>query len=504
MSRGQNGHYYVVATDLDASLGWLNSKLMIWDIADITKAEEIEPTIIDINDFVDDMEFFKTTDDTTVELSHADYDFQIIRAWAPEVIWDSSANAYMMYWTCNASATSDSSSFETDIKFYYSYTKDFVNFTTPQVLSYNTHWDAIDADIIAVDKDGETVYYMFYREPSSEYTDSSGNVTTTSTISYCASTTLNSFDATNKKSLDAYIINSDGLPKGVEGPEAYQASDGRYIVTCDAYGENSRYYAYSIDLTADDPSATVENVTDETNFADISLRHIGMTSITTSEYNSLLSTYNSIYYTSSSISSYLKARLFTNSDDITYDAVSQTSGYLTTSSRAFGFSGTRSCQPAAYFKSTVKRYAYISSGSLTSLSLSSGVTFSWYGKTSDSSVSRFFDFSTNTSISSLSLSDNYIYVSSNGVIAYCINGAETTRWQYAENNDTWKLYTIVLEQGKLSYYVDGTLVVTFVDDDITTSWFNKLTKNGTLMFGKSSYSSDAYLNGYITDFRVYD
>ncbi len=109
--------YFIIATDMDANLGWTSNHCLItWKSYDLVNW--IDETVIDIRQF----EGFENTN----------------RAWAPQAIWDNDKQMYMVYW-----ATSTT---ENDCAgHYYAYTKDFKTFETePQVL-YG-RWNEVDPE----------------------------------------------------------------------------------------------------------------------------------------------------------------------------------------------------------------------------------------------------------------------------------------------------------------------------------------------------------------------
>ncbi len=138
--------YFIIATDMNALEGWTSNHCLItWKSYDLVNW--IDETVIDMRDF----EGFETT----------------TRAWAPQAIWDSEKQMYMVYWA-NSTLENDCAGH------YYAYTKDFKTFETqPQVL-YG-RWNepdpetgelrniqCIDGDIIFNEKDG--YYYLYFKE----------------------------------------------------------------------------------------------------------------------------------------------------------------------------------------------------------------------------------------------------------------------------------------------------------------------------------------------------
>ena len=138
--------YFIIATDMNALEGWTsNHSLITWRSYDLINWTD--ETVIDMREF----EGFETTN----------------RAWAPQAIWDSEKEMYMVYWA-NSTLENDTAGH------YYAYTKDFKTFeTAPEVLF--GRWNetdpetgevrnvqCIDGDIIYNEKDG--YYYLYFKE----------------------------------------------------------------------------------------------------------------------------------------------------------------------------------------------------------------------------------------------------------------------------------------------------------------------------------------------------
>ncbi len=138
--------YFIIATDMNALDGWTsNHALITWRSYDLINWTD--ETVIDMRAF----EGLETTN----------------RAWAPQAIWDSEKEMYMVYWA-NSTAENDCAGH------YYAYTKDFKTFeTAPEVLF--GRWNekdpetgelrsiqCIDGDIVYNEKDG--YYYLYFKE----------------------------------------------------------------------------------------------------------------------------------------------------------------------------------------------------------------------------------------------------------------------------------------------------------------------------------------------------
>ncbi len=144
--------YYIVATDMDANLGWnSNHAIIFWKSYDLINWED--ETLIDFRDF----EGFESCD----------------RAWAPQVIWDEAEGKYMLYLALSTADDPSTEENENVAQHYYLYTTDFKNFTSPEYLygrrgetdpETNAKRDVqcIDGDMIYNEKDG--YYYLYFKE----------------------------------------------------------------------------------------------------------------------------------------------------------------------------------------------------------------------------------------------------------------------------------------------------------------------------------------------------
>ena len=138
--RGKDGCFYIIATDMKSSEGWLsNHALATWKSKDLI--HWTDETNIDIRDFGG--EFAHTT-----------------RAWAPEAIWDENEGKFMVYWA-NSTEENDLTAI------YYSYTEDFKSLSYPKLLFAREGQHAIDADIV-YNKNNKKYYMYFKFEESSK------------------------------------------------------------------------------------------------------------------------------------------------------------------------------------------------------------------------------------------------------------------------------------------------------------------------------------------------
>ncbi len=201
--KGEDGYYYMLATDMKSSLGWASNRHLIsWKSEDLINWTD--ETIIEIDGA------YKVTKNTT-------------RAWAPQAIWDPERQEYMIYFALQSAATKGRTIM------YYAYSKDMKTLTTePEVLFAPTNGhDAIDADIIWHDG----LYYMFVKD------ETSGGILLTT------SEKLNSGYSYTK----AKLVSPPGL--AVEGSSTYKLIDGSgWLLITDAYGAGYFTMAHSTDL----------------------------------------------------------------------------------------------------------------------------------------------------------------------------------------------------------------------------------------------------------------
>lgn len=195
--------YFIIGTDMNALEGWTsNHALITWRSYDLINWTD--ETVIDIRDFPG---FEKTN-----------------RAWAPQAIWDSEKEMYMVYWA-NSTEENDCAGH------YYAYTKDLKSFeSSPQVLF--GRWNepdpetgevrniqCIDGDIVYNEKDG--YYYLYFKEDI------------TQKIAYVRSKNL-----TGPYNTDYTICSLNWW--GVEGSSMYNIKGtDKWVMVMDEYSEGS-------------------------------------------------------------------------------------------------------------------------------------------------------------------------------------------------------------------------------------------------------------------------
>ena len=236
--------YYVLATDLNTQNGanWNNnSKLLVFDIANLEDIGSTTPWVIDTQAFA-----------SSLGIS------QITRAWAPQAIWDPVANKYMLYWSVAGTGGNGT-------RVYYIYTSDFKTFDGSPKLLVNPHFcsNYIDADITYYGG----LYYMYLK-----------NEDTARIYRLVAPNASGPYSGSTQF----------GGNVAMEGPQVYQRANGNYVLLTDAYGEGN-YYLYSATNPAGFSSADSSS-----NIDYLKPRHGGIVRITDAEYNAIISQFGTL------------------------------------------------------------------------------------------------------------------------------------------------------------------------------------------------------------------
>ncbi|MCM1114739.1 MAG: hypothetical protein NC397_04500 [Clostridium sp.] len=157
--RGNDGCYYIIATDMDGNNGWWSYPgmgFMLWKSKDLVN----------------------WTDETYVDFGAVSGKWYG-RVWAPQVIWDASVNKYMVYLAlASYDNFEDGTNVDGNADMYYFYCTDIMDTSTyeqPRALFQTPIKDAnisatgndqahqrIDGDIFYNEADGK--YYMYYSD----------------------------------------------------------------------------------------------------------------------------------------------------------------------------------------------------------------------------------------------------------------------------------------------------------------------------------------------------
>ena len=191
--KGEDGLYYMLATDMKSSLGWNSNRNLL-----SAKSTDL-------------VHWF---DETSIEIANKYSNMQgADRAWAPQAIYDPEKQSYMIYFAARVPGRDDRTIM------YYAYSKDMKKLDTePQLLFAPKNGnDAIDSDIINVG--GK--YYMYYKNETNKriYLATSDH----------ASGPYDEIKQVSEGSL------------GVEGPNIYKLiGQDKWLMMSDAYGDG--YY----------------------------------------------------------------------------------------------------------------------------------------------------------------------------------------------------------------------------------------------------------------------
>lgn len=251
--------YYIVATDMDAGLGWTsNHAVVFWKSYDLVNWED--EYILDIRDF----EGWEGCN----------------RAWAPQVIFDKQEGKYMLYLALSTWDDPETPLNEDCAQHYYLYTEDFKTFTAPEYLygrrseevtredgSTFTGVQCIDGDMVYNEKDG--YYYLYFKEDL------------TQKIAYVRSKSAKG--PYNEGEHEIVSLNY----WGVEGSSMYRINGtNSWMMIMDEYGEDS----YFPQMTKDFRNfRRVRRAI--CSFDQLNPRHGSVVTISMEEYNRLVNAY---------------------------------------------------------------------------------------------------------------------------------------------------------------------------------------------------------------------
>lgn len=200
--KGEDGLYYMLATDMKSSLGWSSNRNLI-----SAKSTDL-------------VHWF---DESLIEIANKYPNMTgCDRAWAPQAIYDPEQQSYMIYFAARVPGIDDRT------VMYYAYSRDLHTLdTTPALLFAPQNGnDAIDSDIIF--KDG--TYYMYYKNETNKRI----------------------YLATAAHAAGPYTegpqISEGSL--GVEGPNIYPViGSDEWLLMSDAYGNGYYVMQRTNDLT---------------------------------------------------------------------------------------------------------------------------------------------------------------------------------------------------------------------------------------------------------------
>lgn len=245
--RGENGKFYIVATDL--SIHHRHGDKDMWDKCQRSGSKNI--VVWESDNLVDWSEAMLTA----VAKDNAGC------AWAPEAVYDFEKEAYMVFW---ASKTADD-----DYKvqrMYRSYTKDFKVFSNPEIFIDGGSISNIDTTVTSYDG----IYYRFTKNESK------------SSVNMMKSASLDG----PWTDVHTYTL---GDMTGYEGPTVYKMNgEKKWCLLLDYYSKGQGYKPFFTD------DITKGTFTPAKDFDfDAKYRHGTVMPITKDEYTRLVDKYNS-------------------------------------------------------------------------------------------------------------------------------------------------------------------------------------------------------------------
>lgn len=506
---GQDGWFYVIATDMDSNGGnswWGNSNsFVLWRSKDLINWQ----------------------DETIINMSSV-LGINVARAWAPQVIWDSIKGEYMIYFGLAENEGNGQYANYTagnNTHMYYVHTSDLLDQSKYSKTAYpliepaytSSSKDSIDGDITY--DDGK--YYLFYKEEGA------------GTIRVAASSSITG-------PYNNSVILSDTSVGALEGCQVYQDNDGNYIFMADCYNNNGNFVVYNLGTSLakvfeENPATlNVEQYKIDTNVnSDCKPRHGSMLKITTKQYNDLLNaqSFSTIVSATESgigsvvgnveenngidLSSNLLARYFvydstTDENSGNYDLTSV--GSVQWQQEANAGRG------AAYFTPDNYLYTDAVSQMFNSVNAETGITVSFYGNPESScdAKGRFFEFNDKgikgTVIwDSTSQNTSYISMYNSSELEMATNRSGSGSWPGTSDSalfvnsekDAWNQYTVTIQNNNVSLYINGVSQGTKTLGVNASEIFNDIKSIGYLLIGATGWPDDTY-TGYMRDFRVYN
>ncbi|MGF7145144.1 hypothetical protein HNQ56_003580 [Anaerotaenia torta] len=206
--KGEDGFYYILATDMKSSLGWSNNHaIVIYKTADLVKI--LDSTRINYHDFY-----------STVHC---------VRAWAPQAIWCPEKNAYMIYL---AIENPEDNRGTVMWRHYAQNLMDYHTYTEPEFMLEPTDGQggAIDGDIIydSINKR----YIMFYDGKRIAVSD------------HISGVFIGIDPSTGKEFQRLPMLTEDGSDMAVEGSNIYKITGkDQWIIAADGTSFNGGRYA---------------------------------------------------------------------------------------------------------------------------------------------------------------------------------------------------------------------------------------------------------------------
>ncbi len=387
--------------------------------------------------------------------------------WAPESVYDEESGSYMVFWASKTAADNYSKQ-----RIYRSYTRDFVNFTEPEIYIENDNYSVIDATII---KSGD-MYYRFLKNESSSYI-------------YCE--TSSSLNGEWKE------VSGFSHIQGAEGPTCFKknGSDTDFVLMTDFFSTSAGYVPYTTSNIAGGAftkgSAAFPS--------GVTYRHGAVIPITTEEYNKLIEQYRVVYDPVDTTHRKIADLDFDSESLDNADVITAANGTI---SYADGYRGKAAVLDG---KSYISLDAKDSHGLLRELD---EFTVAFWAKSSDSSANGWWFYTAPSADKQTYLSEKYIGIldKNNTVTAERYNSnkasARPASASSSYTGDEWHHITLVNTADKIKLYINGELVST-ADTSVNIS---KLLSSASVAYiGKANWgNSGEYAKGMIDEFEIYN
>lgn len=485
--RGNDGKFWLLATDLNANASsYSNNAIYTFCSDDLINWTYNSQVVMD------------------------DYIPGTTRAWAPQALWDSEKNSYMIYW----SQQTDSGI----TNLYRAYTNDFKTLTdiaqlyAPVDASGNLV-NSIDADIIWNNKDNE--WCLYYKNEDKQ------------AINMATSKSLAGPYENDAPAIGEALLPKDDKLKAREGCQMFNIhGTDTWILMADAYRSDPKEFFFY--TTSDFKNFSNIN-TSSYQVNHLSPRHGSIMWITNEEYESLVSAYGKATATQSGLRTgedaldFLIARYFADYNNPATDSSGKNHPLTTTSNLDMTVTDDII---AAHFDSSKSAYGAVNTQQMFSsanANIKDGITITFRAKANDdgSGNIHYFDFTDSPfgtitggtlGFGSNKKSYNDLFLQTSGRFELMQTGKE-----YQKNNSNsdfsmptqaWHTYSFSISYGTVAVAVDGVLQKLYVDTDGTidnNSWFNSvfMGSNSKLGLGISAWVDDPYFDGYISDFCIF-
>lgn len=252
ITRMPNGEFVILATDLSLSYGMLNQYHGSWDEISRNGSKSLS--------------MWRSRDllhwDSQEMLPLGNEDFGCL--WAPDIIYDQEHEDFIVHWS---SAHRDNDFGPKAI--YYSRTKDFKDFSEPEVLYQKEDSGVIDSAMY--EEDG--LYYLFVKSESNPET----------IILLCSESTTGPF-----RRVEAFDDCMKLIDQGLyEAPTAVKTADGRWSLFLDYYGTSDAEGHGYVPFVADTLASGHFMRSDEAFSFPYGYKHGTILSITDEEYHRL-------------------------------------------------------------------------------------------------------------------------------------------------------------------------------------------------------------------------